>query len=479
MSEVTVNVATTTVAENLAPPAAKPRPSPSAGTAHNSSGDLALSGDSSPSGGAAAASASQSASPAAALAAVSHVSYYRERLNWRIHLLFTRNMHDQCVAAIEQQLAVTNGLSEYALFVKGLLKRLQGDLNESLVLFRAAAVISPQSFLNLKHVAKALYLLGRHKQALDIYSQATPPDWEIRHGMGLCYLHLKDHEQAEKYFMAANATEVHEATALQLGKLATLRDDFERALEVYASALDARPDSATLLTSVGLLHLRMGNTFRAFDALQAALQHDPMNTRALVAAGSLLQDHLELDLALRNYRLACGQVPHSPHLWNNMGMCFHSKGQQVAAVAAIGRALFLAPLEWIIALNMGIVFLGSELYASAFLYLSRAINLRPAYPPSYMYLGITLGHLNDPENAVQAYEKALTLEAQGEVHVVRLNYAITLHNYGHYEQAREQYTEFQRLFEELDDEARNVDEQLLTAAAQARRVHAHACKVCR
>jgi Bardet-Biedl syndrome 4 protein len=74
------------------------------------------------------------------------------------------------------------------------------------------------------------------------------------------------------------------------------------------------------------------------------------------------------------------------------------------------RALYLDPFEWIISYNLGLVHLNTDQYASAFHYLSASINLKPDFPSSYMYLGITLSRLDDFENACSAYEKAIRME---------------------------------------------------------------------
>ena len=59
----------------------------------------------------------------------------------------------------------------------------------------------------------------------------------------------------------------------------------------------------------------------------------------------------------------------------------------------------------------GHVRLNTGQYASAFHYFSAAINLKPDFPSSYMYLAITLGRLDDFENACSAYEKAIEMES--------------------------------------------------------------------
>jgi uncharacterized protein HemY len=49
------------------------------------------------------------------------------------------------------------------------------------------------------------------------------------------------------------------------------------------------PDSCELATSLGLLYMKTGHYQHAFEKLGSALAHDPMCTKALLAAGSMMQ----------------------------------------------------------------------------------------------------------------------------------------------------------------------------------------------
>ena len=63
----------------------------------------------------------------------------------------------------------------------------RGEINESLQLFQAATCLNPNNIANLKQVGRSLYLLARHKAALDVYEEAlriSSDDWEIWHNKG-------------------------------------------------------------------------------------------------------------------------------------------------------------------------------------------------------------------------------------------------------------------------------------------------------
>ncbi len=126
------------------------------------------------------------------------------------------------------------------------------------------------------------YLLGKHKSAIEVYDdtqRSGAEDWEIYHNKGLCYLYLKNYPKAIECFQVANSIQRHDSTFMQLGKVLTLQEKFKEAIEVYLEALEFSPENPDILTTVGLLYLRLGENYRAFDFLGNSLTHDPKNAK--------------------------------------------------------------------------------------------------------------------------------------------------------------------------------------------------------
>jgi len=395
------------------------------------------------------------AAPAAAAGGTKPVA--REKKNWLINLLYVRQEFKECMEIVEEQLRESNGMCEYAIYVKALIKRQEGQVQESLQLFQAATCINPHNVYNLKQVGRSLYLLGKHRAAIEVYDEAqnvSPDDWEIWHNKGLCHMYLRQYETSVECFSKANAIQRHDVTFMQLGKVYALQEDYKSAIDVYTEALEFSPENAELLTTLGILYLRMQDNFKAFDYLGSALTHDPKNAKTILAAGSIIQDHADMDVALIKYRVAAVQTPNSAQLWNNIGMCFFGKTKYVAAIACLKRALYLDPFEWLISYNLGLVHLNTGQYASAFHFFSASINLKPDFPASYMYLAITLSRLDDFSNACSAYEKAIDMDSD---HLHHLNFAITLFNHGDLAEAKRQFSLFNDLFAALDDDQRSSD----------------------
>ncbi|KAF8067394.1 BBS4 [Scenedesmus sp. PABB004] len=444
--------------------------------------------------------------------------------NHLIHQLYVRQQFDECGALIDRVLAESAGSSEYAVYVKALIARQRGRISESLRLFQQAAALNPSSVANLKQVGRSLFLLGKHRGAAEVYDEALRldgRDWELWLSRGQCAAAAEDWDRraralrwvrlaaraaslptkrlaaaraprrALECFASANAIQPHDATFLAIGAAHAERGRLDAALAAYGEGLEHSPDSPELLTTLGITFLRLGNNQRAFEHLGASMLHDPRNPRTILAAGSIIQarprarppgpraarqraaaaaaaagaagtpqDHGDADVALVKYRVAAAACPGSPQLWNN---------RYIAAIACLKRALYLGPLEWLTAHNLGLVHLATGQAASAFHYLSAAVNLRPDFAHSYSYLGIALARLDDPDNAAAAHAKAVGL-APGEP-LLHLNYGeprtILLHNRGDARAARARLDEFRRALGGADGAASAEPEMLEAAAALA------------
>uniref|UniRef100_A0A668ALI7 BBSome complex member BBS4 n=1 Tax=Myripristis murdjan TaxID=586833 RepID=A0A668ALI7_9TELE len=367
-----------------------------------------------------------------------HILPILERRNWLIHQHYIRKDYETCKAIIKDQLQETNGMCEYAIYVQALILRLEGKIQQSLELFQSCAILNPSNADNLKQVARSLFLLGKHKAAIEFYQEAarlSEKDWEISHNLGVCYSFLKDFKNAEEQLNIALQLNKHDRTFMMLGKVHLLAGDTDKAIEVYKSAL--------------------GKYQKAFEHLGNALTFDPNNYTAILAAGSMMQTHGDFDVAMNKYRVAACAVPESPPLWNNIGMCFFGKKKYVAAISCLKRAHYLSPFDWKVLYNLGLVHLTMQQYASAFHFLGAAINLNPRMGELYMLLAVALTNLDDVENAIRSYEQAVALDESNPL--VNLNFAILLYNHGDKKRALEQYQEMERKVNLLRDSSSSIE----------------------
>jgi len=69
----------------------------------------------------------------------------------------------------------------------------------------------------------------------------------------------------------------------------------------------ASPDNAELATTLGLLYLKAQDNQRALENFGSALARDPLNARALIAAGAMMQvthkrSHFLPPMSLANFK---------------------------------------------------------------------------------------------------------------------------------------------------------------------------------
>ncbi|GFG38369.1 hypothetical protein Cfor_03172 [Coptotermes formosanus] len=385
-----------------------------------------------------------------------------ESRNWLIHLHYSRQEFGICKILLQEELERSNDMCEYANYVQGLILRHEGKIQESLESFQTCHTLNPRNVNNIKEVARSLYLLGRHGLAVEAYLEAenvsSKPDWDIYHNLGTCLLHVGQHVKAKEYLLTAIELSHQEDSYVELAKIHLLENDIQGAIGIYNAALEWYPDSCELATSLGLLYMTTGQHQRAFEKLGCALARDPMCTKALLAAGCMMQNHQDFDVALSKYKIAAQLLPESISLWNNIGMCFFEKKKYVAAISCLKRGNYLSPFDWKTLYNLGLVHLITKQYASAFHYLSAAINLYPTSARTFMLLAVALKNLGDPDNARHAFEQAIKLDPSDAA--VALNYGVLLNSVGEQEKASVQL----RRFQELAEGGPGLDQELLEAA---------------
>ncbi|XP_014673640.1 PREDICTED: Bardet-Biedl syndrome 4 protein-like [Priapulus caudatus] len=392
-----------------------------------------------------------------------------ERRNWLIHLHYVRREYDACKALIREQLAETHSMCEYALYVQGLIMRGEGQVQESLEVFQTCSLINPKNPDYLKQIGRSLFLLARHKSASEIYSEALKlddSDWKTHHNQGICWMYLKELGKAKESFKKALHLHRNEKSFVMLGKVFLQENDLNMAIDVYRRAVEYSSENPELLTALGLLYMKVESYQKAFEHLGNALTYEPTNFEAILAAGSIMQMHRDHDVALTKYRIAAAHAPESVPLWNNIGMCFFGKKKYVAAISCLKRANYLAPFEWKILYNLGLVHLTMQQYASSFHFLSAAINLRPRMSQLYMLLAIALTHLEDPENAKQAYEQAVEFDQTDPA--IPLNYCVFCYNNDLRPLAVKQLTSFEQRLNAMrqKNSMAQIDKELLEVAAK-------------
>jgi Bardet-Biedl syndrome 4 protein len=231
-------------------------------------------------------------------------STVRMRANHYIHMCYIRQDYRECLSAIERVLHECNGQSEYPLYIKGLILRQRGKIEESLPVFQAALFLNPKNVNNLKQVGQTLYLMGKHREALEVFEQASDmysEDRAIWYCKGLCCKLLHDYDDAIEHFKTSNSILHNEKSFMAIAEVLQLQGEYEEALECYVEAAEVFPENSDILTACGLAHHHLGDGLKAFEYLGNALTYDPLNTKAILGAGAIIQSNGDYDVALTKY----------------------------------------------------------------------------------------------------------------------------------------------------------------------------------
>ena len=131
----------------------------------------------------------------------------KDRLNWLANIFFLRQEFDECQKLLDSMLQESDGRNEFATYLKALILRIKGRIHESLELFKKCHMLNPGNTDYLKQFGRSLYLLGRHKAAIEVFDECLnleKADWEVYFYRGLSFKFLRVYDEAIANFAQAN-----------------------------------------------------------------------------------------------------------------------------------------------------------------------------------------------------------------------------------------------------------------------------------
>ncbi|XP_065192325.1 Bardet-Biedl syndrome 4 protein-like [Sycon ciliatum] len=387
-----------------------------------------------------------------------------QKRNWLLYQHYVRQQFKACWDLIKVIKEETKAQSWYAQYVEAMLFRSEGKVQQSLEAFRKASQLDPKSAETKKQIGVSLFLLGRHQLALDAYAAAeslVSRDWEIYHNRALCHLYLQQPDEARELFLKAIQYNQALVTFKQLGRLYEDQKDTAKATETYERGLQLYPNNPEILTRLGMIYLEEGQHTLAFDMLGTAVMFGGKGaTSAMLACGSIMHAMGDVEPAMNKYSRIGEVAPESPQLWNNVGLCFFNQEKWPLSIGCLTRANYLAPMDWKIAYNLGLVHLTMQHDTTAFHCLKSAVRLNSSSSETLMLLAICMVRLNEFSNAEICYEKCTTTSTN---YLAFLNYATFLARQRRKEDSEKQLNSFYECCEKLGQQRCMLTESSLNA----------------
>ena len=387
-----------------------------------------------------------------------------ESLNFLVHQYFIRNDFDSCFEVLSKYSKNKSGFeSPYSIIIKGLIARSGGRLSESLSLFKDCHAIyrySNDTSYILKEIGKTFYLLGKMSDSADIYNNVlhkNKDDWDCYYHIGLIFLNKKKYEKAEEYInMALNLNPCKEVL-IASGKIYLKKGNKDQAIQRFEDALKLSPDDNNLMSTLGSLYLKAKDSEKAIDYFNKVLEVDKKYSKSLLGLAAINQLNGKFEEAYELLSMGYSSNNNSAYLWNNLGMWFFAKEKKIFAATCLKRALYLAPFEWFISFNLGLVYLKNEQYVTAFVHMNTAANLSKNQPNVYLYLAIICSELNNDGNAKNCFERALSLK---EDPIILFNYIIFLLKKKMFKEAKEKFDKLKDINSKLKKKNEEIDAQI-------------------
>ena len=219
--------------------------------------------------------------------------------------------------------------------------------------------------------------------------------------------------------VAANLAPGDPNPRLALGAFYWARGDAESATQAFEKARSLAPDLPEAYNNLGLIYAQQGEHEEAIAAFRRALELEPGIATAEHNLGASLQATHSYDEAVGHYQtsLALGGPQVSTLL--NMAIAYYEAGQpgdaELVAHEALRQAPDLAPAYTV----LGAAALEARQPELALSELQRAVDLDAGYGQAYFYMGLAYKSLNQPTEAIAAFEEAL-VHAKDEVTRTRI-----------------------------------------------------------
>ena len=269
-------------------------------------------------------------------------------------------------------------------------------------------------------------------------------------------MNVKNYKKAEEFMNRAFSLNPCKEVTVALGKIFLKKkenDYLDKAIEKFEDALYLSPNDTNLMATLGNLYLKKKDQDRAIDYFTNCIEIEKKYSKSLIGLDSIYQNNASFEDSMQQLTIAYGSNPNSAYLWNNLGMWYLSKDKKIFASTCLKRALYLAPFEWIISFNLGLAYLKSEQFVSAFVHMNTAVNMNKNSYLVYLYLAIICGELNNDGNAKNCFEKALSFK---EDPFVLFNYVVFLLRRKHINDAIDK---FNKLLIKINSSKKNTKEE--------------------
>ncbi len=184
----------------------------------------------------------------------------------------------------------------------------------------------------------------------------------------------------------------------------------EEALTAYDKALEIKPDDAWAWHNKGLALYSLGRFEEALTAVNKTLEIKPDDAGAWYSKGDALYSLGRFEEALTAVNKALEIKPDDFYAWIKKGVALGGLGRFEEALTAYDKALEIKPDDAGAWTNKGGALYRLGRHEEALAALDKALEIKPDYAGAWYNKGVALASLGRHEEALAAYDKALEIK---------------------------------------------------------------------
>lgn len=189
---------------------------------------------------------------------------------------------------------------------------------------------------------------------------------------------------------------------------------YSKAILNYKMAIKLNALHSNAYNNMGIALKELAKIDEAVLSYQRAIQIEPYNSKFYNNIGNAFKDQKNYDNAVKAFMKAIKINPKYAEAYNNLGIIFIALNEMEKALHSFNAALALKQNYPEAYNNKGIALKKLKIYDDAEICLRKAIYLRSNYAEAYRNLGAVLDKKGEKNNAIEAYNNALSIKPDFE-----------------------------------------------------------------
>ncbi|RLD82029.1 MAG: hypothetical protein DRJ10_05460, partial [Bacteroidetes bacterium] len=217
--------------------------------------------------------------------------------------------------------------------------------------------------------------------------------------------------------------EISANTYYFMGKAWYFKGNEKKSLMLFNKALELEPEDAKIYTAMGKAYYWMDEDNKAKEFFLKAINYDKSQAEAYIGVADVYENAQEYSEALDWAKKALKYDKDNHNIYNTLGSIYMRTEKYTDAAKVFQKALKITNDVDFLYSNSCFVYMMLEEYDKSIEYGAKSIELNPQNSSNYYYYGQANFNKGDFKSSVEAFEKALELDADDKTYKEHLERA--------------------------------------------------------